>query len=120
MKLKQSGHLTRYERGTLVSMRSSGKSFREIAKYLGINVSTVSREFKRNKLPVYLSAHSSIREKAFEILCEPEIPYEQRNERLTKLFTQNPTLIREDRKNPRHRRNWASLDFHRNRKKHLY
>ena len=64
MKLKQSGHLTRYERGTLVSMRSSGKSFREIAKYLGINVSTVSREFKRNKLPVYLSAHSSIREKA--------------------------------------------------------
>ena len=61
-----------------------------------------------------------IKEKAFEILCEPEIPYEKRNEKLTKLFTQNPTLIRENRKTPRHKRNWASFDYHRNRKKHLY
>ena len=64
MKNNLNNHLTRIERGVIVSMRVEGKSIRKISKYLGRNISTISRELNRNRLPVYLSAHSSIREKA--------------------------------------------------------
>jgi len=64
MKIKKITHLDRIERGLIVSMRKEGKSLREISKYLSRNVSTISRELKRNRVPVYLSAHGSNKEKA--------------------------------------------------------
>ena len=64
MKKETKGHLTRDERGNILMMRKSGKSFREIAKNLDRSHSSILRELKRNSVPAYLSIHGSIREKA--------------------------------------------------------
>ena len=47
-------HLTASERTTLMAMQAEGQSLRATAAHLGRSPSTLSRELKRNRLPVAL------------------------------------------------------------------
>ena len=50
-------HLSEEERDRLAMFRAKGISLREIARLIGRNVSTVSRELKRNAAPVNSGAY---------------------------------------------------------------
>jgi IS30 family transposase len=46
-------HLTRFQREKLQALRAAGHDQKEIASFIGCHQSTVSRELRRNKTPVY-------------------------------------------------------------------
>jgi len=46
-------HLTRFQRHQLQALRAAGHNQKEIASFIGCHQSTVSRELRRNKTPVY-------------------------------------------------------------------
>ena len=84
------------------------------------NLELASKKTKYKQKVNKSISFNTIKERAFEILCEPSMPYEEKSKKLDKLFIQNPTLERKNIKSKRKRRYWASLSFHRNRKKHVY
>jgi len=57
---KRTHRLILADRQVIHSMRRDGKSMREISRFIGVNVSTISRELERNRAPIKLGLYKAM------------------------------------------------------------